>query len=85
MKKFGKKVMDVNVLEDVICDFYDKSCKIVIGETTDEKGSLEDVVNYEYATLSWDWGYGSRFDDEKGELHICQDCWENLLKQYKKV
>jgi hypothetical protein len=62
------KIYKNKILRDVICDFCGKSCVTSYGD-------------FEYAVLNYDWGYCSRKDGEKGELSICEDCFDKIMKR----
>lgn len=64
MKTFKEKT--VTVLDSVYCDICGLNCTI-------------EQVGSEYATLEALWGYGSRRDGEKFDIHICQDCFDDVL------
>tara|TARA_Y100000310_G_scaffold268461_1_gene281078 strand:- start:267 stop:644 length:378 start_codon:yes stop_codon:yes gene_type:complete len=77
-------------IEDVLCDLCKKSCKVslnqVLGETLASEGiALQDVpqggeelLNFSHATLSAYWGFGSRYDTQAHECHICESCYDGL-------
>lgn len=52
--------------EDIICDKCGKSCL----------NSTE--MNFEYATITAHWGYGSNKDLEKHEAHVCEKCYDDF-------
>jgi hypothetical protein len=37
----------------------------------------------EFATLHAEWGYNSRNDGEYHLSHLCQDCYEKVIVQFK--
>ncbi len=55
---------------DIICDLCGESC-------LDELG-----INFEYATLKSNWGYGSNKDGEKHEVHLCENCYDRITKHF---
>lgn len=61
MKTFKKKT--VKVLDQTICDVCGKTC-------TDDFYN-----NHENATLEATWGYNSRSDGTKFEIHLCENCF----------
>lgn len=77
MKITEKKQVEQEIIVDVRCDLCGKSCKKVIG-TTEEK---ENVYTFEYAVLDYNWGFGTRHDEEHGKLDICEDCWERIINE----
>lgn len=50
------------VVEDVVCDSCQKSTKDKFG------------WNFEYASLTAHWGYGSSMDDTEWNYHLCEEC-----------
>ena len=50
--------------KDILCDKCGKSCR-------DDEGR-----NFEYATITACWGYGSRKDFEEHEAHVCESCYD---------
>jgi hypothetical protein len=61
---------NVEVIKDVVCNSCGRGCKT---------GN-----NFEFATLKAHWGYDS--DDRDGEIHeahLCQSCWESIVKEFK--
>ena len=61
MKTYKKKT--VTVLDQTICDVCGKTC-------TDDFYN-----NHENATLEALWGYSSRSDGTKFEIHLCENCF----------
>lgn len=59
-----KKQVTAEMITDVICDFCGKSCK--------------GVYDFEYATIDYNWGYGSKFDGDTGSYHMCDECFKKL-------
>lgn len=51
---------------DIICDKCGRSCR-------DREG-----MNFECATITAHWGYGSRKDLEAHTADICEDCYDAL-------
>jgi hypothetical protein len=69
MKILTQKVVDV--VEDVRCD--------VCGDSTSREGEYPP----QFGMLKADWGYGSRHDGERYELHLCEDCFFSALATLK--
>lgn len=65
MKKY--EVRPRRTLVDITCDICGKSCKT----------KLDD---FEYATLSASWGYCSRKDGESYSALLCEDCFDDVVK-----
>jgi len=63
-KKVKKEVVEV---VDIKCDICKKSCKNKV------TGSLE------FMKLSANWGFGSNYDLESWEAHICEKCVDTKL------
>ena len=75
MKKYEER--KIPVIADIICDMCGKSCKI-----DDEGGE-----NYEFATLTAEWGYHSKHDMETIKIELCEDCCyklKDIIEKYKK-
>ena len=72
IKKIKKK--NTEVITDIICDCCGESCKVNIGGT--EK---KPITQFEYMTLSANWGYGSGKDLEGWEAHLCEKCVDKKL------
>lgn len=51
---------------DVLCDICNKSTR----DSCD--------MNYEFAELKVDWGYGSDKDTESHECHMCESCYDKV-------
>lgn len=67
--KITEKV-EVDTVADVVCD-------VCLCSTRVENGGLE------FATLSAHWGYGSRHDGERYELHMCENCFFKAVADIK--
>lgn len=65
MKVMKKVQKETEELDDIICDRCGKSCF--------------DNNNFQYATLSADWGYGSKKDLEHHEAEICELCYDEVI------
>ena len=63
-----KKMVEQEYQSDVICDICGKSCKDGID------------MNFEFMTLSADWGYASGFDTESWRAEVCIKCVVKKLK-----
>lgn len=62
MNVYKKVTQEVEVLDDVICDICEQSCK-VRGTGEVEKGTF--IAN---------WGYGTELDGQIWNLDLCVDC-----------
>lgn len=65
MLKTKIKSVEVEILEDVICDACEESC--------------HNGINLEYMSMTNHWGYGSKKDGEVWEAHICEGCIDTLF------
>jgi len=63
-KNVKKKVVEV---VDIKCDICKKSCKDKV------------TGNLEFMKLSVNWGFGSKYDLESWEAHICEKCVDTKL------
>ena len=62
---YGTRDVQESFVKDVLCD----RC----GATTKTLG------DFEYATLSASWGYGSSKDMICHEAHFCEECFDEIL------
>ncbi len=71
MHKYSNKKQVVEVLVDVICDCCGKSCKTqnIVGRT-----------DFEFMTLSANWGFGSKYDMQSWSAEVCESCVTKKLK-----
>ena len=69
MKTYKNKT--VKVLDRTICDICGKTC-------TDDFYN-----NHENATLEAYWGYNSRSDGSKYEIHLCEQCFYDTIAWMK--
>jgi hypothetical protein len=76
--KKEQEMKNVDIITDVLCDKCNQSCKTW--------ADLQHTCPlYEYADLKASWGYGSTRDGEHYEYHLCQKCWENIIKEFQGV
>ncbi len=61
----------VEVIKDILCNACKKSCTATSG------------FGFSYATLSAKWGYSSKKDMENHLSHICEDCYDKIVKNFK--
>lgn len=72
MIKKENETQNVKVVKDVLCNKCGNSCKGLEPES------------FEFASLQVHWGYGSfKHDGEIHEAHLCESCWEELIKGFK--
>lgn len=61
MKTYKKKL--VETVDHILCDVCGKTC-------------TDDLYNdHENATIEAVWGYNSRSDGDKYEIHLCENCF----------
>lgn len=72
MLKSRTELKEIGIIEDIVCNKCGNSCKVV------------DCENYfSCAELVVHWGYGSGHDGEVHEAHLCEQCWEQIIKDFK--
>lgn len=69
MKTWKKKT--IKAVDDVNCD--------VCGKST----THYDYIGPDYASLEACWGYGSKDDGTKYDIHLCESCFVNVLNFIK--
>lgn len=68
MRTFGKKTVEIEYTKSLNCDMCGANC-----------AAFDDFVGENYATLQADWGYGSKSDGTKFEVHLCEECFYSVL------
>lgn len=68
MKTYKNKT--VKVVDQIICDICGKVC-------------TDDNYMSEYGILEAAWGYNSRSDGTKYEIHICENCFYDTISWMK--
>ena len=68
MEKTREEIKTVTVVDDVTCDSCSKSCKVG-GPNGD----------FEYMTISANWGFYSKKDLQKWTAHLCEECVDKRL------
>ncbi|EKP0261714.1 hypothetical protein JFQ93_003014 [Aeromonas sobria] len=61
-----KEIVPTELIVDIICDACGRSTKTDIGTS-------------EYGTLAANFGYGSRHDGERYQVHLCEGCFCFML------
>ena len=61
----------VEVTKDIACNACGKSCKASSG------------LGFSYALLQAHWGYSSNRDGEKHAAHLCNFCFDLVIKNFK--
>lgn len=69
MKTYKEKT--IKVIDQILCDICGKTC-------TDDFYN-----NHENATLEAIWGYNSRSDGQKFEIHLCESCFYDTIQWMK--
>jgi hypothetical protein len=69
MRKYIEKTVAVKAVDSITCDMCGKDCD-----------GAEDLFGINYATLDAAWGYGSKSDGSKFEIHLCEVCFYNVLE-----
>ena len=79
MKKY--KTRQAKVLVDICCDVCGNSCKNELGTARDHIGDMcNQAADFEFATISANWGYCSRKDGESYHLDLCENCFDAVVK-----
>ncbi|MBK5550650.1 hypothetical protein JFU49_10255 [Pseudomonas sp. TH03] len=68
MKITGK--VEVEAVMDVVCDVCQLSTRVATG-------------GLQFAMLQAHWGYGTKHDGERYELHLCEDCFFQTIDNLK--
>ena len=66
-KIFEEKRETIKIVVNVSCDRCGKDCKCPLG-------------NMEVATIHAHWGYSSGKDTEVHEAHLCEECYDEMIK-----
>ena len=75
MKTFKKVQVEQQQLSLLTCN----KCGIV-KEITDEP--LGFVAEHQFQQFTFNFGYGSRFDDETWSFDLCEDCLDEFTKTF---
>jgi hypothetical protein len=67
MKIIEKKTVETDVLVDIKCDLCGNTCNT---------GDCGGTPDYNYAVLSFNFGYTSTRDGDNGNIHICNACFD---------
>jgi hypothetical protein len=77
MKKIKKETIEIDSIDDILCDICGNSC--VTDRWVDQNGKTQ--VHAEYMSLQANWGYHSPKDLEEWTAQICEGCVdEHLVK-----
>ena len=67
-----RAVCEAVIPSRVLCNCCGASCR-----------PSEDAYSFEYATISADWGYGSKGRDmQSHQAHLCQSCYEKMIESW---
>ena len=72
MRIFGKKTIQVEYISGLYCDMCGSDC-----------AAFDDFVGENYANLEAYWGYGSKSDGTQFEIHLCEECFYNVLEHIR--
>lgn len=72
MRTFGKKNIQVEYISGLYCDMCGADCS-----------TFKDVIPENCATLQADWGYVSKSDGTRFEIHLCEECFYNVLEHIR--
>ena len=75
-EKWIEAQMTTTKLDDIICNRCKKSCCV---STNDEFGE-DEYKHIEAAVLMADWGYESSKDGERHRAHLCEPCYDEVLR-----
>jgi len=65
-----EKTKKVKTVDEIICDICGCSCKDI-------------NCGNEYAFLMADWGYASKKDGAKYDIHFCENCFDETIRFLK--
>jgi hypothetical protein len=68
MRRYTEKTVHIKSVEAIQCDQCGKDCE-----------GAEDMFGINHATLDAAWGYGSKSDGSKFEVHLCESCFYSVL------
>lgn len=77
MKKYKNR--QARVLVDILCDVCGTSCK-GSQEDFDDDCDPHEKLDFEYGTVSANWGYYSRKDGESYSATLCETCFDDVVK-----
>ncbi|XEG72426.1 hypothetical protein QA447_31225 [Pseudomonas sp. abacavir_1] len=73
MKIIGR--VEIEAITDVKCDVCSCSTRL-------------DTSGFQFASIQAHWGFGTKHDGERYELHLCEDCFFGMiayLKQERRI
>jgi len=72
MRRYTEKTVHIKSVEAIQCDQCGKDCE-----------GAEDMFGINHATLDAVWGYGSKSDGSKFEIHLCESCFYNVVEHIR--
>lgn len=75
----NKKLVELDVIDEVLCDLCGKSCS----KSPCEKLGHSNQPKHEYAELYANWGFYSDSNNKKYEIHLCEYCFYDVLAYCK--
>lgn len=75
----NKKIVEIDVINEVLCDLCGNSCS---KKSYDELGHSKQP-KHEYAEICANWGFYSDSDNKKYEIHLCEHCFYDVLAYLK--
>ena len=72
MRTFGKKTVEIEYTKSLNCDMCGADCSV-----------FNDIIPENYALLEADWGYDSKSDGTRFEVHLCEECFYNVLEHIR--
>mgnify|MGYP001590916277 CR=1 FL=1 len=80
MIKTQNEMKEVKVVQDVICNKCGKSC---LGSVLTISSSTVEEIDFPIvAQLNADWGYGSKKDGERHKSHLCESCYDEIVRSF---
>lgn len=71
MIKTSVELRETSVIQDIMCDKCNISCK--------------KQMNIECAEITASWGFESKQDGAEYNLHLCEQCFNNFMAWIKQV
>lgn len=61
----------------------DKNTKIICNKCGRELSGNAELLKEGVCTVEVDWGYFSRKDGENHQFHLCEECYDVLIKSFR--
>lgn len=82
MRKYDKKLQEVEVLTHIKCNNCGKTDKLL--EKEEPVDMIRDMfVTSHYHNFNIVFNYGSKFDTEQWSFDLCEDCIEEITNNFK--